>query len=173
MFVLREVVEILVSSAVLTYIFSGMLPGRRSVLDDLKLSAAVAVPSLVLHELAHKFVAIFLGYSATFHAHIPGLIVGVALKMIGFPFIFFVPAYVSIPSFPFNKWFFAAIALAGPLTNALLVLLSYVLEPRVSDRNKLLIIILTRRINTWLLILNLLPIPGTDGANALNYLLSP
>src|SRR3990170_1397486 len=148
MFAWREVLEIIISSVVLTYIFSGLTPGRRNVWEDLKLSAAVAIPSLILHELAHKFIAILLGYSATFHAHIPGLIVGVILKMIGFPFIFFVPAYVSVPTLEFNKWFFMLIALAGPLMNALLIVLSYILEPRVNGRNKLLVVILTRRINT-------------------------
>jgi len=172
MFGIREVFEILVSSAVLTYIFSGIIRGRRSVWDDLKLSAAISVPSLVLHELAHKFTAIFFGYAATYHANIPGLIIGVVLKLIGFPFIFFVPAYVSIPSFPFNKWYFTAIALAGPITNGLLIVLTYFLEKRVSKKSHLLIVLLTRKINWLLLILNLLPIPGTDGMNALKYLFS-
>ncbi|MBR9679221.1 MAG: hypothetical protein GON13_03055 [Nanoarchaeota archaeon] len=172
MFGFREMVEILVSSAVLTYIFSGFIRGRRSIWEDLKLSAAISVPSLVLHELAHKFTAMFFGYAATYHANIPGLIIGVVLKLIGFPFIFFVPAYVSIPSFPFNKWFFTAIALAGPVMNSLLIGLSYFLEKRVKKRNHLLIVLLTRKINWWLLILNLLPIPGTDGMNALKYIFS-
>jgi Zn-dependent protease len=172
MFVLTELVEIIVSSAVLTYIFSGLVPGRRSVWEDLKLSAAISVPSLVLHELAHKFSAMLLGYAATYHANLPGLAIGVVLKMVGFPFIFFVPAYVSIPSLPFNKWFFMIIALAGPAMNAFLIGLSYLLENKVKKRNHLLILYLTRKINTWLLILNLLPIPGTDGAHALRYLFS-
>jgi Zn-dependent protease len=172
MFSLLELLEILVSSAVLTYIFSGLVPGRRGLWEDLKLSAAISVPSLVLHELAHKFSAIFLGYAATYHANIPGLMLGVVLKMVGFPFIFFIPAYVSVPSFPFNKWFFLIISLAGPAMNALLIGLSYLLEDKVKKRNHLLILYLTRKINTWLLILNLLPIPGTDGFNALRYLFS-
>ncbi len=171
-FTLQEIFEILVSSLVVTYIFSGLIPGRRPWIEDLKLSATVAIPSLVLHEMGHKFTAMFFGYSAVYHANIFGLMLGVVLKMIEFPFIFFVPAYVSIPAVPFNKWIFAAIALAGPAVNGLLFLLTYVLEPYVKGQNKLMILYLTRKINMWLLLLNLLPIPGTDGSNALNYLLS-
>lgn len=136
-----------------------------------KLAGMVAIPCLVLHELMHKFVAISFGYAATYHANIFGLFIGVAFKTLGLP-IFFIPAYVSVNSLFANNLQMILISLAGPFANIVLFGISYAIEPYIKKRNHLIVLYLTRRINLILLVLNILPIPGTDGFNALSNILA-
>ncbi|PIO00318.1 hypothetical protein COT72_01275 [archaeon CG10_big_fil_rev_8_21_14_0_10_43_11] len=171
MFSLAELFGIAISSIGVTYIFSGLIPGQMKDKERFKLSALIAIPSLLLHEFAHKFVAIAFGMSATYHANFWGLFIGVALKTMGLP-IFFVPAYVSISAFTATKTGLILTGLAGPALNGFLFAITYPLEKYMKTRNQHILLYVTRQINMWLLILNLLPIPGTDGFNALRYLLA-
>lgn len=164
-FTIVELFHILVSSLIITYIFDGLL-GR----SDFKLSAAVSIPALVLHELAHKFTAMMFGYSAQYVTNYFGLLIGVVFKQLGLP-IFFIPAYVSIIPIPFNKIALTMIALSGPLTNLLLYLITFPADKYYGNKYYETIY-LTRRINLWLFILNILPLWMTDGAQALKYLLT-
>ncbi len=123
---------------------------------------AVTAPAIILHEFGHKFTAIFFGMNAVFHAAYFFLGVAVVLKLIGSPFIFFVPAYVSIPqtATPFQN---TLIAFAGPFVNLLLwafakLMLKQKLKPKTRQ-----IFWLTARINMFLFIFNMLPLPGFDG----------
>ncbi len=171
MFNLSELIGIAISSAAITYIFSGLIPGQMSNDERYKLSAMVAIPSLILHEFGHKFIAILMGMSATFHANYFGLFIGIAFKTLGLP-VFFIPAYVSVNTLFASRISLILVAIAGPLLNATLFLATYPIEKYVKNKNHAIILYLTRSINMWLLILNLLPIPGTDGFNAIRYLLT-
>ena len=63
--------------------------------DNFKFAALVTAPAIILHEFGHKFIALSFGYNATFHAAYLFLFIGIMLKLMKSPFLFFVPAYVS------------------------------------------------------------------------------
>lgn len=169
----REVFDILVMTFAVGYIFMDFLRVRRySYGFDWKLlgfAALVTAPALIAHELAHKFTAIASGLQATFHAAYMWLGIGVALKLLHAPFIFFVPGYVSIaclagPCDP-SPLTLALVAFAGPALNAILYLTSVAVikNHRLRSRKWFVFWVITRRINGFLFILNMLPIPGFDG----------
>lgn len=167
-------------TGVLAYIFMDILPSPARARDPLEMftkkkkqsfeqfifAAGVVATGIVLHELAHKFVAIALGQDAVFHASYKFLALGVLLKLIHFPVLFFVPGYVSIigASSPFEH---AITAFAGPFMHLLLFGIAWLmlsqkaLTPKKPEMRMFLA--LTKRINLWLFILNMLPIPGFDG----------
>ena len=130
---------------------------------DFWFSAAVVAPSIILHEFGHKFVAIAFGMTAVFQAAYAWLAIGMVLKLIGSSFIFFVPAFTSISGVgtPLQT---AAIAFAGPGVNLLLWLASLiVLKTAKLKANQRNFLFLVSRINMFLFIFNLIPIPGFDG----------
>lgn len=138
--------------------------GRGFNWSDFWFAAAIVAPSIILHEFGHKFVAIANGMSASFHAAYFWLAIGVILKVIGFGFIFFVPAYTSILG-QGSDLQFAAIAFAGPAVNLVLWLGSLII---MKTRKKIKgdayhFLFLISRINMFLFIFNMLPIPGFDG----------
>ncbi|HSU72330.1 MAG TPA: hypothetical protein VLJ21_00595 [Candidatus Binatia bacterium] len=123
----------------------------------------VTAPAVIFHELAHKFTAIGFGADATFHAAYLFLALGIALKLIRSPIIFFVPGYVAIPG-TLGAYPTALTAFAGPALNGLLYLLAiFVIENVRMNPRARMFWLLTRRINGFLFIFNLLPIPGFDG----------
>jgi len=153
--------------------------------NDYWFSILVIAPAIVLHELSHKIVAQLLGLNATFHAAYGFLGFALIMKMI-FPFfIFFVPGYVMtmctgagpycvlaaqgyyIPT----AFASATVAIAGPLANlaiyfiAKYMLHDYTKKTPAHKRNKtyLLALVITQKLNIFLFILNMLPIPGFDG----------
>ena len=102
MFSLQEIIEIVITILVVGYLFMDF--ARRPKLefweeeDRKKLflnSCLMVIPSIIFHELAHKFTAIAFGYVAVFHAFYGGLLLGIILKNFRMP-VFFIPAYVSI-----------------------------------------------------------------------------
>lgn len=134
----------------------------RSWFNDVLFASIVVAPGIVLHELGHKITALAFGMQATFHAAYTWLGIGVILKLIGFPFIFFVPAYVSITGG--NTLSYGLTALAGPMINLLLYILSVIIMKFSKlDNRKKYFWALTRRINILLFFFNMLPIPGFDG----------
>ena len=128
----------------------------------IKFAMLVTAPALILHELGHKFVALAFGLFATFHAAYFWLIFGVALKYFGSNFVFFVPAYVSHGGGTALQSLL--ISFAGPGVNALLwgVAWAAVRYKRLPHR-WLPAAALTGKINMFLFLFNMLPIPGFDG----------
>ena len=141
-------------------------------------AAAVVAPAIIFHELGHKLVAMGYGLPATFHAAYSWLALGIVLKLLNFGFIFFVPAFVSFPATvtPLQS---SLIAFAGPGVNLVLWLsaLALLRYPRMARRigireRHLPILALTGRINMFLFIFNMLPLPFFDGAKVFSGLLS-
>lgn len=132
--------------------------------NDFWFAAAITAPAIILHEFGHKFLAMSFGYTATFHAAYFWLATGLVLKLLSFPFIFFVPAYVSYPAMatPIQS---AIIAFAGPAVNLILWLgASFVLKKRlVRDKKIIAALVVTTKINMFLFIFNMIPIPPFDG----------
>ncbi len=177
---LGEIFDLLLMTAFVGFIFSGFIRIKQTHypqlfdFENFKFACYLTAPALIFHELAHKFVAMGFGLEATFHAAYFWLLIGAVLRLIGAPFIFFVPAYVSIPAaanlVPLQ---YSAIAFAGPFMNALLWLGSWVYlkaQNRIS-RKKFLLLYLTKQINMFLFIFNMLPIPGFDGSKVFSGLI--
>lgn len=171
MFEFWEVVEILVTILVLGFIFERLLQipqSRRKIWERTLIASAVLSPAVVLHELAHKFVALYFNCSAVYNMYFLGLMIGVVLKLIGSPVLFFIPAFVSITGQMTRNAVFW-ISIAGPLTNLLIYLMARLLLPRMREEMAFYTYVVSK-VNLYLFLFNLLPFPYTDGYQALNAL---
>lgn len=173
-----EIFRLIVVTLALGYIFLDTVKGPKALVDfykkydwqDIKISMIIAAPAVLLHELGHKFAAIFYGLSAEFFASYFGLGLGVLLKLVGSPFLVFIPGYVSINNATITQS--AIIAFMGPLMNLFLWISSYLLLKYKHFNNKTMIILYaTKRINMILFFFNMIPIPPFDGAKVLSGLL--
>jgi Zn-dependent protease len=174
-----EIIDIVIMTVVVGYIFMAFLrkptpdyylKKQRFDWEAFKLACWITAPALILHELAHKFVALGYGYQATFHAAYAFLALGVILRLMRSNFIFFVPAYVAvgcksavncaIP--PLQS---ALIAGAGPFMNlALFAGAALALKYKKNMKKRTRVILhLTKIINLFLFIFNMLPFYIFDG----------
>lgn len=164
----REIIDIVIMTLAVGYIFMDLFRTKHTTFDrDAFLFAClVTAPALIVHELAHKFVGLGFGLEATFHAAYLWLAIGVVLKLMRSGFIFFVPAYVSIGGplavTPFQS---ALTAFAGPFLNFVLFAVSWgILKwQKKLDKRWFVFLQVTKQINLFLFVFNMLPIPGFDG----------
>ena len=132
--------------------------------DLFKKAVIIVAPAIIFHEFGHKFVAMAFGATATFYAAYRWLFFGAFLALMNSPFIVFVPAYVSIPMNGLTSLQFSMVAAAGPLVNALLWgLAAIAIKYNWFNKKYYPILIMTKKINMFLFIFNMLPIPGFDG----------
>ncbi len=128
----------------------------------------IIAPAIILHEFGHKFVAMAFGLNASFNAAYGWLIFALILKFIIPGFVFLVPAYVSI-SAGATALEGSMIAFAGPLVNliifgAIALFFIYAKSKKLQVKRKTMVILLfTKKVNLFLFIFNMLPIPGFDG----------
>ena len=179
MFTLMEIIDILVMTLAVGYIFKDVFSfhkihdtadivlhrGKRLDLEAFKFACAVTAPAIILHELGHKFVAMSYGLTAEFHAAYFWLGFGVIMKLLNTGFIFFVPAYVSTYGSTLLQG--SLISGAGPAVN-LLIWLSAILVLKygnVKKRATLVFWVMKKQINLFLFIFNMIPIGFFDGAN--------
>jgi len=134
---------------------------KSSTFDNFKFAILVTAPAIILHEFAHKFVAMGFGLQATFNAAYMWLFLGLVLKLLNFGFIFFVPAYVSISGGNLSQSIITSAA--GPLMNLILWLGSAFLLKGKINKKFIPALSLTKQINMFLFIFNIIPIPGFDG----------
>lgn len=181
-FSLQEIIDIAVMTVFVGFIFSDVF-GRFNKRQDheydpmkaysqvhksrrfenFKFAVMVTAPAIVFHEFGHKFMAMSFGLNATFHAAYTWLGIGLILKLLNFGFIFFVPAYVSYPALatPFQSMLIAG---AGPFVNLVLWLgSSFLLKSGNLNKKYAPILLITSRINMFLFIFNMIPIPPFDG----------
>ncbi len=179
---LIELFDIVVMTLGVGFIFSSMFArhaNARLDKESFKFACMVTAPALVLHELAHKFVALALGLHATFHASYTFLGLGILLKLVSFPFIFFVPGFVSIscgvPSCVVPPLTSALTAFAGPLMNLFLGVSAWLwlrYDVRLASRPVLEgVLTATMRINLLLFVLNMIPFGFFDGAKVFSGLI--
>jgi Zn-dependent protease len=171
-FTLWEIIQIIITILAVGVIFSGlikrpqtyedMLAGKTHVLQDLKFAIAVAAPAVIFHELAHKFLALYYGFSATYSASWWGLGIGLMLRFLAPGWIFFIPGYVSISGLGTHLQY-GLTALAGPLTNLILFGIFWLLLQKNITPKYSAIWHIAKQINLWLFVFNMLPIPGLDG----------
>ena len=172
---LLEILYLVILTFVIGYIFSGYIkkPITETDLvydksfswDDIKYATLITAPGVILHELGHKFVAIFFGLDAVLHIFWEGLGLALFLKLISSPFLIIAPAYVSISSNG-SPLISALTSFAGPFVNLLLFLIAYIILDRAKlTKNQATILYLTKQINLFLFIFNMIPIPPLDGYN--------
>lgn len=176
---LSEIIAIIAMTLGIGYIFSGYfrkpvdfdsqdydplkgLMKKNKVWEDTKFAAMIAAPTIVLHELAHKIVAMGFGADAILQAPYTMYAIVILLKAIGFPLLFFVGGYVSHTPLPALES--AAVSVAGPAINfalwgaCVLLVKSKALPNKYSH-----ILIPMGRLSLFLGIFNMIPIPGFDG----------
>ena len=169
----KEVFDIIAMTAILGIIFADVFRrfyhpysfyGKpRFDWEGFKFAIIATAPAVILHELGHKFVAMAFGLHATFNAAYGWLLFGVLLKMLNVGFIFFVPAYVSIQGNA-TPLAYSITAFAGPFMNLVLWLgARYALKKNLVKKQYLPLVYLTKQINMFLFIFNMLPIPFFDG----------
>ena len=177
---LIEIINLIIVSVVIGYIFLGyvslrpktvydMMNPRKFDWNNLKFATLVAAPGVVLHELAHKFVAMGYGANATFQIFPLGLALGVVLKLINSPFLIIAPGGVFIGGLLGNDFAYRVTALAGPLVNLLLFVVAYLMlnYRKNLSRFEHSFWFLTKQINLILFIFNMLPFGPLDGAKVL------
>ena len=179
MFSLSEIFQLIIVTIVVGYIFSGVYSqfikksSKRFDWEDFTFSIYVAAPGIILHELMHKFVGMGLGINAFFEAWPTGLVIGVVLKLIGSSFILLAPGYVVLPGLAPGLEMFLT-ALAGPATNALLWGLgAYMIKNAKNQSRKVALFwAMTAKLNMWLFIFNMIPLPPLDGFKVLTGLIA-
>jgi len=162
---ISEFFDIIFMSLIIGFIFSDVFVREtysRFNIKSILIAASITAPAIILHEFSHKFVAIYFNLSATFHAAYGWLILGIILKILNTGFIFFVPAYVSIVGTGTNLNY-ALISLAGPLMNGFLWFICFILLNTRVAKKYVIFLSFTKRINGFLFVFNMLPIPGFDG----------
>jgi len=184
MILIGEIIDIVIMTFAIGYIFSDFfkrepLEGydplkyyqKPPLWENIKFAAMIAAPAVVFHELAHKFIAILFGAQATLHAPYGMYAIVILLKLMRFPLLFFVGGYVTHTPLPALQS--SLVSIAGPLTNLLLWLAALaVVKYKLVDRKYYKIIVPMGRINMFLFIFNMLPLPGFDGFNFFRALFS-
>jgi Zn-dependent protease len=187
---LSEIIDMVAMTLFVGFIFSDVIPFRRDDYDPLKhysrrfdfeglrIAIMATAPAIILHELAHKFTALSFGMGAVFNAfyrETTYLVLGVFAifsKLAGLPFVFFVPGFVRISGYGTNLMY-ALTAFSGPVVNLFLWLASaYLIKNKKYKKRYFLLLLLTKKINMFLFIFNMLPFPGFDGFNVFRHLIN-
>ncbi len=171
---IHEAIDLVIMTAAVGFIFYDTFQrfrphrhdiylGKRFDLNDFLFACLITAPGIILHELAHKFVAMAFGLAATFKAAYSWLGIGLAMKLLNFGFVFFVPGYVQIQGTT-ESINLAAIAFAGPFLNLVLWFVPWLLfKLDKVPRKYAAIAYLTKQINGFLFIFNMIPLPFFDG----------
>jgi len=177
-FTAREVRDIIISMLVIAIIFAYLINGR-----NINENLILLIPSLlvavglgfVLHELAHKFVAVRYGFYAEFKMWLEGLIFALFTAFI-LGFVFVAPGAVYIHGDYISREQNGKISIAGPLVNIVLALLFLVLTPFVTKNPTDImgfifgtIVVYGFIINSILAAFNLIPLGIFDGAKVLRW----
>lgn len=184
-----EIIDLFVITIAIGYIFSKLFHRqptedydplkfyqKNSIIEDIKYGAIIAAPAVILHEFAHKFVAMAFGATATLHA--PDLfgipygwyILIIILIHMNFPIVFLIGAYVSHTALPPLQS--ALVSISGPLANLLIWLgCKIAIKNKWIHRKHYRTVGLMAKLNMFLFVFNILPLPGFDGWNFLNALM--
>lgn len=184
---IEEIFNLIILVVAIAYILSGYIKSpkksfrqlrKRTFFDweDFKFAAIIAVPAILFHELAHKFVAMAFGAAATFKIFTFGILLGIFLRLIMSPFLILAPGYVEIPvEAAITASQMGIIAFAGPFINLILWLVpTFILKTQKGKlkRNTAIFLFYTAFLNMWLFIFNMIPIQPLDGSKILYGLIS-
>ncbi len=127
-------------------------------------SLIVTGTAFILHELAHKYSAIYFGAKAQFVKWNAPLIFAIFFAfLVGF--VFAAPGAVYIFGKKFTRKENGLVSLAGPFTNIILAGLFFLLYTIIQTQNPIVLMIFDFGIviNLWIAFFNLLPIGPLDG----------
>ncbi len=128
-------------------------------------SFIVTGSSFILHELAHKYVAIYYGAKARFVMWSQYVLLALFISFV-IGFIFVAPGAVYIYGKNISVKENGIISLAGPLINVVVAGLFYLLA---FTGIPTIIVMLGIQINLWIAFFNLLPIGPLDGKKILTW----
>ncbi|PKL67573.1 MAG: site-2 protease family protein [Methanobacteriales archaeon HGW-Methanobacteriales-1] len=165
-----EIRDILISMIVIAGVFAYILSERNiNLAINLFPITLIAVGlGFVLHELAHKFVAIHYGFWAEYKLWAEGLVLAIITSYFGF--VFAAPGAVYIHGEYISEEQNGKISLAGPLTNIVLALIFLGLLS-ISSASPILQTIgfIGFSINSFIALFNLIPFSVLDGAKILRW----
>jgi len=169
---LREVIDLIISWAVLTIAFgaSSLLRGS---LVGLAVAGAAVATAFIAHELSHRQVARRYGLYAKYRAWYAGLALALAIalfttKFLGRTFVFAAPGAVYIMAlYPTsNPKAETRIAEAGPLANIAVAIITLIVSTALPFPWRYYALAIGS-VNAWIALFNLLPIPPLDGFKVL------
>ncbi|MBO7718969.1 MAG: site-2 protease family protein [Methanosphaera sp.] len=179
----QEIIDLSISIIVLTLIISFMYSRGNFTVDMFLLLLPIAFVTVglgfILHELGHKFVAQKYGFIAEFRRSDKGLMLGIVTALMGF--LFFAPGAVMIgsPTGTITEEENGKISIAGPIVNIILALIflgiQISIQPLVTVSNAYvmdylyIISAIGFRINSFLALFNMLPIPPLDGSKVIGW----
>jgi Zn-dependent protease len=172
----KEVRDLIISFIVITLGFCILYcNGNYGFIIELFPIVAIAVGlGFILHELGHKFSAMHYGYWAEFELWPTGLVIALVSSFFGF--IFAAPGAVYIYSQYMDDKTNGIISICGPLVNIVLALIFIAVGSSLGSyaytgTGSLIAIICLfgTRINAFLALFNLLPIPPLDGSKVLKW----
>ena len=164
-FTSREIRDIIISMLVIAGAFAYIFSNQNITLALTLFPITIISVGLgfVLHELAHKIVAIRYGFWAEYKLWVEGLVL--ALVTAYFGFVFAAPGAVYIHGEYINPEQNGKISLAGPVTNIILALIFLALIPLFSGSTFLFTVAsLGYAVNSFLALFNLIPFSVLDGA---------
>ncbi len=163
----REVTDLLISwitlSAAFAFVFADGGFDLIGFGDALAIAAVAVGTGFLLHELAHKYVAIHFGAKAEFRAWNVGLLVAIVVAFL-FRFIFAAPGAVYIYGKNVTARENGIISLAGPLMNIFIGIIGIGLVGLYGNTQIGQVAGVVASINLYLAMFNLLPFFVLDGA---------
>ena len=176
-FTKREVMDLLISFLVISFGFCILYSNRNFSVITLLLPIIMLGVGLgfIFHELGHKLSAMHYGYWAEYKLWVYGLVIAIVSSFFGF--IFAAPGAVYIYGYDMTDKENGIISIAGPIVNIVLTLIFlailYSLGTSIyfdQTANLIaLICIIGSKINSFLALFNLLPIPTLDGSKVLKW----
>ncbi|MCG2828344.1 site-2 protease family protein [Methanothermobacter sp. K4] len=163
-----EVRDILISMVVIAGVFAYVFSGRNLQLALVLLPATLITVGLgfVLHEIAHKLMAIRYGFWAEYRLWLEGLILALVTSYFGF--VFAAPGAVYIHGNYIDRNINGRISLAGPLTNIILAII-FLISSSVLPSPFNYVAVLGYAVNSFLALFNLIPIAVLDGAKVFRW----
>lgn len=170
-FTAREIRDIIISMLVIAFIFAYIFSGRNISSPNFSILVPITFIAVglgfVLHELAHKFVAIRYGFWAEYRLWAEGLILAVFVAFL-FGFVFAAPGAVYIHGEYISREQNGKISLAGPATNIILAAIFFVLLHSASSQ-LIILGLLGFTVNSFLALFNLIPLSVLDGAKVFRW----
>lgn len=168
-FTSREIRDLIISMVIITVLFAYIFSGRTFPSFSLIVVTFIAVGlGFILHELAHKFVAMRYGFWAEYRLWVEGLIFAIITAALGFLFV--APGAVYIHGEYISREQNGKISASGPATNLILAGLFFLLLYYFPSGELVTTIgVLGFYVNSFLAMINLIPISMLDGAKIIRW----
>jgi Zn-dependent protease len=168
-FTSREIRDLIISMVIITVLFAYIFSGRTLPSFSLIVVTFIAVGlGFILHELAHKFVAMRYGFWAEYRLWVEGLIFAIITAALGFLFV--APGAVYIHGEYISQEQNGKISASGPATNLILAGLFFLLLYYFPSGELVTTIgVLGFYVNSFLAMINLIPISMLDGAKIIRW----